>query len=497
MSFKINKSTKVVSFILFCVGFTVNAQTYYVSPTGSTSNPGTQLTKPTTLNYAVDNFPAGSTIYLLGGTYTLVERITPKMSGSSSLITKIWAYPGEKPVIDGINMPKTSSGQAVRIKGSYYHLKGIEVKNAYDRGIMIEGSHNIIENCVSHHNGGAGIGITLAHCDATNSLGEIAAYNTIINCDSYLNFDYYTSGNAAPGGNADGFGCALNAGKGNKFTGCRSWSNSDDGWDLFESGFAVVIENCRAWDNGNWINFTDVYKQKTGLTLTESIFSGDGNGFKLGGNYASDCINPSKGTHELRNSVSFNNSNKGIDQNAHKDGVIVENCVSFNNYINIKFWQAANAGKTFVFNNNILFGTGTSGSGFTTAIVSTNNSWDKGQPVYTANDFVTVSPDDAIAPRQADGSLPANNFGKLKSVVGGTTLLKEQNSACYFSNNIFHIIQPNDWTISLYNYSGVLVDQFKTDNSISTIDFTTKEKGAYIVRLTSESENIVTKILKK
>jgi hypothetical protein len=48
------------------------------------------------------------------------------------------------------------------------------------------------------------------------------------------------------------------------FTGCRSWNNSDDGWDLFAANDVVTITNCWAFGNGYGSN-------------------GDGNGFKLGG----------------------------------------------------------------------------------------------------------------------------------------------------------------------------------------------------------------------
>jgi len=42
-----------------------------------------------------------------------------------------------------------------------------------------------------------------------------------------------------------------------------------------------------------------------------------------------------------------------------------------------------------------------------------NNSWNLGITV-TANDYISMSETDAMAPRQADGSLPNNGFGQLK-----------------------------------------------------------------------------------
>jgi len=71
--------------------------------------------------------------------------------------------------------------------------------------------------------------------------------------------------------NADGFACKLYAGRGNKFTGCRAWENCDDGWDLFQTEYEIVIERCWSWHNGDPSVF--------GLVS----FNGDGNCFKLGG----------------------------------------------------------------------------------------------------------------------------------------------------------------------------------------------------------------------
>ena len=45
------------------------AQTLYVSPTGNASNTGISIGAPTTLQQAVNNATAGTTIHLRGGTY--------------------------------------------------------------------------------------------------------------------------------------------------------------------------------------------------------------------------------------------------------------------------------------------------------------------------------------------------------------------------------------------------------------------------------------------
>jgi len=318
--------------------FIINSQTIYVATTGSASNSGSLPDSPTTLTSALAKMEAGNakTIYLMGGEYLLTQRITLNRSGSEIVPLRIYGYESEKPILNAKNIPVAGDAEGIRIYGDYYHIKGIEVKEAYSFGIRIRGSYNTIENCVSHHNGGTGIGIQISH-GAVNPNGTLTAYNLIKNCDSYMNFSWHSD---LIGGNADGFCCSLGTGKGNKLYGCRAWNNSDDGFDLFESLFDVEIENCRTWGAGIWSDYVTMYLEKTGKTLTSSNFKGDGNGFKMGGNHTNstaDCSNQSMGIKTLRNSDSFSNTVSGITQNNHKDGVLIENCVSFNNGRNIRF----------------------------------------------------------------------------------------------------------------------------------------------------------------
>ena len=72
------------------------------------------------------------------------------------------------------------------------------------------------------------------------------ANNLILNCDSHDNYDAATGGE-----NADGIDAKLDIGPGNIFRGCRSWNNSDDGYDLFGVTQVVTIDNCWAMLNGH------------------------------------------------------------------------------------------------------------------------------------------------------------------------------------------------------------------------------------------------------
>jgi pectate disaccharide-lyase len=386
----------------------------YISPSGSDSNSGTIDSPFYSLAKAVTYATSGSTIYARGGTYAYSTMVTLSQTGTSSAPIKIFAYPGEKPVFNYSTQAYASSNRAILLTGDYWYIKGIEICYAGDNAIKLEGSHNIIEFSSFHHNGDSGIQLGFAH-ETVNPNGTLCSYNQIINCDSYMNFDFDSKG-----GDADGFACKMHNGKGNVFTGCRSWRNSDDGWDLFETDWPVEITNCWTWHNGDKTLFDAIYLAKMGTKM--SSFSGNGNGFKLGGNGTGGS---SKGTHVVKNCVAFDcayQSKKGFDQNSHKGGVTIFNCTAWGNGYNFMFEDNPDSGMYNTFKNNIAFAaTGSLDHEFSSAAILQNNSWDL-TVTANASDFASQSESLAIADRNSDGSLPNNNFAKL---VSGSDLINK------------------------------------------------------------------------
>jgi hypothetical protein len=188
-------------------------------------------------------------VYLLGSSKLSLSKIA--QAGS---FIRIWAHPGETPVLDCTG--NTSDG--ISISGSYYHLKGIEQKNAGHNGINISGNNNIIESCTVHDNQNTGLHLVGSGVGPSNNL--------ILNCDAYRNYDPPISGNA------DGFSAKWTVGSGNVFRGCNAYNNSNDGWDLWMETGSVLIDSCFAFWNG-------VDRWHSGS------FDGNGNGFKLGGEH--------------------------------------------------------------------------------------------------------------------------------------------------------------------------------------------------------------------
>jgi pectin methylesterase-like acyl-CoA thioesterase len=355
---------------------------YFVATNGSDSNPGTFSQPFATLGRAASAANPADTIYVCGGTYASTQAVSLSRSGSASFPICVRACPGEHPVFDFSGESFGTKG--INVSGNWWQLLDLEVVGAGGSGIEVTGRSNLIARCVVHHNRGTGL-----------SLSQPGSDNLVLNCDSCRNFDYDPGTNSTHGENADGFGAKFGVGPGNVFRGCRSWENADDGWDLWQATNAIVIENCWTFRNGT--NF-----------MNDPLFSGDGNGFKLGGNYF-------PGAHLVRNCVSFNNPFAGFDQNNNLAGQTLDNCTAWaNGGRNFSLNHGTN-GTPHLLRNNLSIAGG-SADAFTSGSLMTNNSWQVLASVSAA-DLQSTDVSLALLPRADDGSLPPSPF--LKPVPGG------------------------------------------------------------------------------
>jgi hypothetical protein len=380
------------------------AANYYVATNGSDGNNGTSTNTPfATLNFAATKASAGNLIYVRGGTYNWTAQAALSLSGSPTQPIRIRAYPGEQPVCDFLGEPSGKHG--ILISGNWWQIYGLEIVHANHNGILIQGSSNVVERCVIHESGDTGLNISAG---ATT----LASSNLILNCDSYRNYDI-----GANGGNADGFTAKFTIGPGNVFRGCRSWNNSDDGWDFWRATNMIVVDHCITFSNG-----FDVF----GV----SNFAGDGNGFKMGGDYQ-------PGPHRYLNCVSFGNRVNGYDQNNNTAGLTVDNCTAWANggaNFNLNH-DSTNAPmvSVHVVRNNLSIA-GHSADSFFNGSLLTNNSWlIITNPLASATDLLSTNAAYALAPRRDDGSLSESPF--LRPVPTGRLVNKGANIGETFSGS--------------------------------------------------------------
>ena len=167
---------------------------YFVSPSGSDSNPGTLARPWKTIGKAVSIVKPGDILYVRQGVYN--EKVNFKTSGTATNPILILNYPGENPIIDGkFSIPGSGAGLLV-LSGNYIHASGIEVRNSAYDGVQVLGSHDIVSNMFIHHSQKKGI---LLH-EGNNSIVENNRiwWNSIAN--EYGKGDSWSSGISATGG---------------------------------------------------------------------------------------------------------------------------------------------------------------------------------------------------------------------------------------------------------------------------------------------------------
>jgi hypothetical protein len=373
---------------LVALPLTAGAAEYFVAPGGSGKTCSMALPCGR-VEDAELHAVAGDTVWIRGGTYqfatTATVGVSFSKSGAPGKPIRYFAYGNEAPVFDLSNGIPDGRVTGLDLRSDWIHVRGLEVRGVQQYqsgqdswGVRIRGFHNVLERLNVHHNEAPGIFIT--------SGGD----NRVVNSDSHHNYDVLENG-----GSGDGFGCHSTAG-GNIFTGCRAYANSDDGFDFIRAPGVCTAEKSWAFDNGY------IPDTKTA--------AGNGAGFKAGGfgSPPRNVPNPVP-RHVVRQCIAFGNRVQGFYANHHPGGLDFLNNLAFRNGIN--YDMLTDTTSSHEIHNNIAMAPGTAISNFTGGS-STFNSWNL--PVTVSpDDFLSIVESEALAPRQADGSLPNTNFMRL------------------------------------------------------------------------------------
>ncbi|SMF17269.1 Right handed beta helix region [Alteromonadaceae bacterium Bs31] len=366
---------------------------YYVSPNGDDLNPGTEALPFATAAMAQSVAEAGDLIYFRGGRYVFNDLSTDigvlfNKSGSPGERIRYWAYPGETPVFDFYELVPQARIRGFAVRASWLHFKGLEltgvqqiltnVNESWAIRIESGASNNIFENLNLHHNEGPGLFIA----DGGNNL--------VLNVDSHHNYDPDRGGE-----NADGFGCHTND-TGNVFRGNRAWYNSDDGFDFINSPAPCVLEYSMAFYNG--------------FIPDTQIASGNGSGVKAGGFGLDASRFPSViPRHIVRYNIAAANRASGFYANHHPGGIDWIHNTAYNNPRNFDMKADMGPAAHYLRNNLALAPGAILANATQSEIDDWGNSWNLNVDVNTS-DFESMAISDALAPRRADGSLPAPVF---------------------------------------------------------------------------------------
>jgi autotransporter-associated beta strand protein len=386
------------------------AATYYISTTGSDSNPGTENAPLATIMQAQSMASSGDTVLLESGTYMVADVLNSLQDGVYEVVNLInksgityAAVAGTRPVLNfsGIN-PTGYRVAAFWVTASNVTFQGFDVtgvqenittSNNQSLAFAEWGCSHCTWNQVNAYNN-EGVGFYLEE-DSPNNL--------LYQCDSYNNYGI----NSYSYGNADGFGChPATGGSGNILRQCRSWNNSDDGYDCIQAHESVTFDHCWSYMNGN--------------------NGGNGNGFKGGGWGSTDQnqIPDPVPVHTVVYCLSVDNVGNGGYYANHQPGqaanwwhnTAYDNVCNFNMLERTPPIYSSTADQT---DSNDVPGVSENmhynlGYGATydnlenyneTGSLVSNNSWTE-NITLSSTDFESTVESQMTGPRQANGALP-------------------------------------------------------------------------------------------
>ncbi|GAA0849709.1 right-handed parallel beta-helix repeat-containing protein [Streptosporangium amethystogenes subsp. fukuiense] len=353
------------------------ANELYVATNGNDADPGTLSAPLKTIQRAVDLAQPGHTIVIRGGTYAPSTNIQILKDGTPSRPITMRNHNGERVILDGENMPYTPGAVgssiprpergAIHIEGDWWRLTGLEIIHGPYGIFGLDTSDNVFDRLITRDNYESGL-----------HLQGASGNNQIINLDAHGNRDPRKNGESA-----DGLAIKEGSGSGNVVRGARLWNNSDDGLDFWMFLSPITVESSVAWGNGfNRWNLPD--------------YTGDGNGFKLGGGDPDP-----QADHLIRNSIAFDNAVGGFIDNGNPGRLTADRNTAWRN--GGTGFDFARSSSTLTKNLSVANATqaslGSSSSG-------PGNSWNLGGTWA----FVGTDPSTITGPRAADGSIPSSSF---------------------------------------------------------------------------------------
>lgn len=168
----IGKAIAICSLILLIFSAEVIGATYYVAPTGSDSNPGTNTAPFRNIQKAADIVSQGDTVIVKNGNYYDHDSdnwvLEINRGGTSNNIITFRAENIHGAVIDGENQ---TTGYGIGIKAPYIRIEGFEVKNLYSHGAMVkEGAYEVMfyQNKIHH----------IGYVDDESQSGHVGIYTS-------------------------------------------------------------------------------------------------------------------------------------------------------------------------------------------------------------------------------------------------------------------------------------------------------------------------------
>ena len=284
---------------------------FYVSKTGSDSNPGTFTNPWKTITHAMQSLynVTSPVVFVRGGTYA--ERVTVYlMDGTPSFPTIIAPYQNEQVIIDGTG----TDNAIVVIYGEYINFSGFEIKSSsagYNNGVSTRGNYITVSHCKVHDVVG---GIYIQGDDAT---GCIVEYNEVYNASMD------NSVNPGIGGYINSVGITVARGVPRVHNNIIRHNNVHDVWgegiSTFEANYSTIEDNIvhDCWSTNIYISDSSyALVQRNFVYRTYNMIGTGGNpayeGKQVGILMGDEKVNPGSDHTQVLNNIVY-----GCNRNFH------------------------------------------------------------------------------------------------------------------------------------------------------------------------------------
>jgi hypothetical protein len=126
---------------------------YYVSPTGSDSNPGTQAQPWKTLGKANNTVVSGDNVIVQAGTYNqqmVIKKSDLTFMADGKVITKAIEVEGNNNIVRGFTITDSNSKAGIRTYGDNNLIEKNEIYHMLEDGMWLWGKNNIIRGNYIH-----------------------------------------------------------------------------------------------------------------------------------------------------------------------------------------------------------------------------------------------------------------------------------------------------------------------------------------------------------
>ncbi|MDA3865221.1 MAG: right-handed parallel beta-helix repeat-containing protein, partial [Salinivirgaceae bacterium] len=433
--------------VLICLCMTLffsnaNAVNYYVSAGGSDYNNGTSSTSPfQTINKGLQMATAGSTVYIMNGTYNTTNGpiLNIQKSGTSSNYITFKAYTGHTPKI-------TASGNvwdAIVVDGSYIIIDGLELQGN-NANITYAAAYQSWQNYENDIKDWAKIANFNTNCISLGKNSQVH-HITIRNCKVH---DFPGAG--IGGGKIDYVTIENN----------RVYNNC---WYMMYAGSGISILTPYNYDNSTGVKMkirnNICYNNKTTIPWEKTNALSDGNGIIL------DVNTGFTGRTLVENNVSYNNGGGGV--HAYKsDHVDIINNTAYNNGT-VMGWDYpemdANQCSDVRFYNNIMYArTGAQCNGNDSGTYNYNIYYNGTSYNRGANDIVA---DPKFVSKGLDGNANFRLLSTSPAINSGSTTWGQ-----YSVTDILGITRPQGSASDRGAYEVATVSNRTPENPSNTVN---------------------------